>query len=51
MLFGAKCHSRVNSQSKFHSVDGVEISMRNKWNLMWEKQDIEEKEAKNKTPN
>ena len=27
----------VNSQSKFHSRKGVEFSMRNKRNLMWEK--------------
>ena len=41
----------VNSQSKFHSRKGVEFSMRNKRNLMWEKQDLTEKEVKNMTKN
>ena len=41
----------VNSQSKFHSRKAVEFSMRNKRNLMWEKQDLIEKEVKNTTKN
>jgi hypothetical protein len=29
----------VNSQSKFHSRKAVEISMRNQWKLVWEKEE------------
>jgi hypothetical protein len=41
----------VNSQSKFHSRKAVEFSMRNKRNLMWEKQDLTEKEVENTRKN
>jgi hypothetical protein len=41
----------VNSQSKFHSRKAVEFSMRNKWNLMWEKEKLMGKEVKNTAKN
>ena len=33
----SKKNQDVNSQSKFHSKKAVEFSVRNKWNLEWEK--------------
>lgn len=35
----SKSQNHVNSQSKFHSRKAVEISMRNQWKLVWEKEE------------